>query len=333
MKATQWSKRFMAAAGCVSLLFTGNTLVRQSAAVQPEETLSVTVPATAATVPATQPPTEATIPKAVLACEAIAERADGRQVFVFDGTRGEMVYCNVPDTEKIYPASITKLYSALVALMYLDPDQEVTAGEELKLMQPGSSRAYVSKGCRLTVEMLIEAMLIPSGNDASYVVAAAAGRVIGEDPDMDGQEAAKLFIDEMNRQAPELGLTNSHFVNPDGYHDENHYTCPADAAKIGMLAMQQPVMAKYMGKQQDSVTFKSGERIAWYNTNHLINPESPYYMENAVGLKTGYTGEAGQCLLAGFREDGQEIIVGIFGSEGLYRRYDDVAALYEACTQ
>ena len=127
MKATQWSKRFMAAAGCVSLLFTGNTLVRQSAAVQPEETLSVTVPATAATVPATQPPTEATIPKAVLACEAIAERADGRQVFVFDGTRGEMVYCNVPDTEKIYPASITKLYSGLVALMYLVPDQEVTA--------------------------------------------------------------------------------------------------------------------------------------------------------------------------------------------------------------
>lgn len=333
MKATQWSKRFMAAAGCVSLLFTGNTLAERGGAVPPEEVLSVALPTTVVTESTAPEPTEATMPRAVQACAEIAESADGRQVFVFDGNRGEMVYCNVPEGERMYPASITKLYSALVALMYLDPEAVVTAGDELKLVQPGSSRAYISKGCRLTVDMLIEAMLIPSGNDASYVVAAAAGRVIGEDPDMDGQTAAALFIEEMNRQAQELGLVNSHFVNPDGYHDDNHYTCPADAAKIGMLAMQQPIMAKYLGKQQDSVVFKSGERIAWYNTNHLINPESPYYMACAVGLKTGYTGEAGQCLLAGFREEGREMIIGIFGSEGLYRRYDDAAALYRACTQ
>lgn len=323
----------IAASVGMSLLFTGNTLVGRGQAAQPEETLEATVPReTVMPVETAAPTTIATEPQQYLDCAEIAAEADGKQIFVYDAQLGEMIFCNVEGTQQLYPASITKLYSALVALMYLDPEDVVTAGDELKLVQPGSSRAYVSRGCRLTVEMLVEAMLIPSGNDASYVMAAAAGREIAGDPELDAYTAVDVFLEEMNRMGEALGLENSHFANPDGYHDEKHYMCPEDVALVGALALKQPVIAKYIKMQQDSVTFKSGERIAWYNTNHLLNPESPYYAAYAVGMKTGYTDEAGHCLLAAFRDGEKEIIVGVFGAKKQYQRYQDAADLFNACS-
>lgn len=322
----------VAASVGMAMLFTGNSMTRLGKAVQPEETVP-TLPAETVTPTTRQPTQPPDLPETALACAAIAQKADGRHIFVWDTGRQEMVYCNSEEEERLYPASITKLYSSLVALMYLDPEEVVTAGEELSRMQPGSSRAYVSRGCRLTVEMLVEAMLIPSGNDASYVVAAAAGRKIAGDETLTPSDAVDAFVEEMNRMASELGLANSHFANPDGYHDETHYMCPRDVARVAALALEQPVIAKYMGLQQDSVTFESGEHIAWYNTNHLINPESPYFRENAVGMKTGYTSEAGQCLLGAFREDDRAIIVGIFGAEEQYKRYSTAIKLYEACVE
>ena len=332
MIANSWTKRMVAASVGMAMLFTGNSLTRLGQAAQPEATQPPTVPTeTVAMTQTAEPATMATAPQDMSAFEKIAAKADGTHIFVYDVTAGAMRFCNVAETEMLYPASITKLYAAVVALMYLEPETVVTAGEELTLMQPGSSRAYLSRGCKLTVEMLIEAMLIPSGNDASYVVAAAAGRTIGDDPDLDAVSAVEVFVEEMNRQSKALGLENSHFANPDGYHHEQQYICPKDAALIGSLALKQPLIAKYCGLQQTSVIFESGEHIAWYNTNHLINPESPYYCANAVGLKTGYTSQAGQCLLAAFRDDGGEVIVGIFGGETQYQRYTDAVKLYEAC--
>ena len=314
----------MAGTVVCGLLFTGNTLVGKGQAASPPE-LS-TQPSTA--VPTALPTTAPTEPKENPAFAEIGAEADGKQIFLWDGET--MLYSKGGETDRLYPASITKLYAAYVALMHLSPEAVVTAGEELRLMQPGSSRAFLSRGCRLTVEMLVEAMLIPSGNDAAYVLSAAAGRAIAGSEELDGTEAVAVFIEEMNRVAADLDFQNSHFMNPDGYHDENHYMCPADAARVGMLALQNPVIAKYAAKSSDAVTFESGEHIAWYNTNHLINPESPYYSPAAVGLKTGYTGAAGQCLLAAFREGERTFIVGIFGAEKQYPRYGTAAALFEA---
>ncbi len=331
MKANSWTKRMVAASVGMAMLFTGNSLTRLGKAVQPAETQPTAAPTETVPPPETVFPT--TVPAQPEETEQLAEiaaEADGTHIFVYDVHRARMIFCSGEETEKLYPASITKLYAALVALMYLEPETVVTAGEELKHMQPGSSRAYISRGCQLTVEMLVEAMLLPSGNDASYVVAAAAGRAIAGEPTLDADAAVTAFVEEMNRKSKELGLENSHFMNPDGYHHQEHYMCPKDAALVAALALQQPVIAKYCALQQDSVKFESGEHIAWYNTNHLINPESPYYSPNAVGLKTGYTSQAGQCLLAAFRDETKEIIVGIFGAEEQYRRYSDAVKLYEA---
>lgn len=329
MKLDFWSKRMSAVSLAAAMLFTGNAWAGRDAGAKAPETL--------ATVETAPPTTAETVPKptepspAELACAGITSNADGRHILVCDGDTGELVYCNTDLTDRLYPASITKLYASLVGLMYLNPEDVVTAGEELWLVPKDSSRAYLSRGCRITVEMLVEAMLIPSGSDASYVFAAAAGRAIAGDPELSAESAVDAFLEEMNRQAEVLGLQNSHFTNPDGYHHDEHYMCPGDVAAVAAMALQEPVIVKYMGLQQDSVVFASGEHITWYNNNLLIDPTSPWFSADAVGMKTGYTSEAGNCLLAAFRQGEETVVVGIFGSEEKHPRYETALALVQAC--
>lgn len=328
MKMDQLSKRIGAASLVTAMLFTGNAWAGRIRAAQPEIPLATVVPAkpTAPETAATEPPPS----PAALACAAIGAETDGRHIFVYDAAAEELVWCNTDQTDRLYPASITKLYAALVGLMYLDPDAVVTAGEELRLVHSDSSRAYLSRNCKISVKMLVEAMLVPSGSDASYVFAAAAGRAIGGE-ELGAEEAVAAFLEEMNRQAEKLGLKNSHFTNPDGYHNDDHYMCPADVALVAALCWDDPVIAEYMAVQQDSVTFASGQTITWYNNNLLMDPSSAFYSGSAVGMKTGYTGEAGNCLLAAFRQGDKSVIVGIFGSEGKYSRYESAAQMFKAC--
>lgn len=274
---------------------------------------------------------EETEPLWYAACAERAAQVAGEHVFVYDLTAGKMVFCNTSESERLYPASITKLFSAYAALEILEPETVVTAGYELGLIQPGSSTAYIGLGSRLTVEMLVKAMLLPSGNDAAYVLSAAAGRQIAGDPELGYREAVNLFLEEMNRRAAELGLENTHFVNPDGYHGENHESCPEDIARIAALALDTPLIAEAVSCPEAAVTFVSGETITWRNTNRLIRPGSEYYCASAIGLKTGYTGQAGYCLLAAFREGEQRLLVGIFGAEDKLSRYADAAAVFAAC--
>lgn len=258
---------------------------------------------------------------------------EAEHIFVYDCETQQLRFCNTDPRDSLYPASITKLFSAWVALQFLDPDTEVQAGRELGLLQPGSSTAGISYGSVLTVQLLVEGMLLPSGNDAAYVLAAAAGRAIAEDPELPSKEAVDLFVEEMNRQAEALGLTGTHFENPDGYHSEGHYSCPRDLAVIGTLALENGIIARYARTRSDSVRFASGESCTWRNTNRLLNPDSEYYCPEAAGLKTGYTGQAGQCLLAAFDTGEGFLLVGIFGGESKTARYGYAAALFAQARQ
>ncbi len=266
------------------------------------------------------------------ACREVGEKISAGHVFAYDTASREMLYCSTDSTETLFPASITKLFTAYVALEILEPDAVITAGRELGLLQPGSSTAFIAYGSRLTAKMLVEAMLLPSGNDAAYVLAAAAGQALAE-TDVSAKVAVTLFMEEVNRRGKELGLVNTHFVNPDGYHSEEHHSCPGDLATIGELALQNDIIAKYASLQQDSVVFKSGETITWYNTNRLLNPESAWYCAEAVGLKTGYTKEAGYCLLAAFEQEVGHILVGIFDAENKLSRYGDATDLFRAAAK
>ena len=315
------------------LMFGVDRMGRKEPDQEPEpitESTAVTEAPVETTVPEATEPTQPPVSVSERLQQAVQTDAmEASFVFAYDTAGQQMVLCTTSETQSLYPASITKLFSAWVALQILPADAVVTAGWELGFLQPGSSMAFIALDSRLTVEMLIEGMLLPSGNDAALVLAAAAGRRVLGKKNATASEAVAAFVLEMNRAAEAVGLQNSHFENPDGYHSENHYSCPADLARIACLALDEPVIRRCMGLQQDTVTFVSGQIHHWENTNRLLNPESDCYAPEAVGMKTGYTGKAGYCLMAAFGQD-WPLVVGIFGGADPVSRYEDAAYLYTA---
>ena len=250
-----------------------------------------------------------------------------QQYFVYDCRENAFLVTSGQANERIYPASITKLFTAYVAMQYLQPEDNITAGEALDMVAWGSSVAKIKKGDVLTAQQLVEAMLLPSGNDAAYLLACQAGRAIKENPQLSATSAVQIFMLEMNSQAKALGMTGTHFVNPDGIHDNNHYTTFEDLAILGKLSMKDATVMQYATTPKDQVILH-GETIVWKNTNALVDPASPYYCPYAVGLKTGQTPSAGSCLLSAFRMDGQELIIGVFGCPKEEDRFDDTLQLF-----
>ena len=244
-----------------------------------------------------------------------------RQGFVYDVNNDCFVFAKGED-KVVYPGSTSKLITALYALEVLDSDMVVTAGDELDFVKSGSSIAYIKKGHKLTVEMLVQGMMLPSGNDAAYVLAAAVGREIKGD-DITGADAIEAFIDGVNRYITTLGLCGTAITVPDGYADTVHYTTTEDMALVAKAAMSNPIIAKYADMYSADVCYASGEINKWTNTNKLLDHDSKYYSPYAVGLKTGsISGE--YSLIFAFRfDDGREYIAGVFGANSKNTRFED----------
>ena len=251
-----------------------------------------------------------------------------RQLFAWSSERGLLIRKG-GRTEQLYPASLTKLVTALVALEYADPETECVAGEELNMVAADASIAYIPKGSRATLTSLIEGMLLPSGCDASYVIAANVGKII--DPDTPNEvTAVSVFIDAMNRWSGEHGLLHSNWMNPDGYHHDLHYTCLEDMLLVADMAAKENEIIRYTRTYQENVKLSSGEGNTWTNTNNYVNPKSAYYNPYCFGLKTGQTGEAGGCLLTAFQYEDEILLIGIFGSKTYNARFDVTNAVLNA---
>ena len=231
--------------------------------------------------------------------------------------------------QAVEPASITKLFSAYIGLQFLPEDLLLTAGEEVNWIDPNSSRAYIYKGHQLTVKMCIQGMIIPSGNDAAYVLAVNAGKAISGDPDISAKEAFDVFVAEMNRQAQQFGMINTHFVNPDGMSADGHYTCMHDLLIMAKLALNTPLILEAAQTQRMRAIFPSGHYAEWVNSNLLLDPNSTYYCADAIGLKTGSTSTAGKCLLSAFLHEDRILIVCVMGCPKNVTRYQDTLTLYE----
>lgn len=264
-------------------------------------------------------------------CDALAEGMAAKHILVYDNTADTILYSKTLEGGKLYPASITKLFSCYVALQYLQPDELLTAGSELELVQEGSSMAYIYKKQQVTVEMAVEGMMLPSGNDAAMILAAAAGRRIAGDESLAPEAAVAEFVDEMNRQAESLGFEQSHFASPDGYHMGAHYTCVNDMARIAKLALDNKTLRKYMGLFEDSVIYASGQSNHWENTNLFLDPEDGFYHPAAIGMKTGRTRQAGYCLMSAFRVGKRTLVIGMFGYDDEYARFRDTLKILYAC--
>jgi D-alanyl-D-alanine carboxypeptidase (penicillin-binding protein 5/6) len=222
----------------------------------------------------------------------------------------------------VYPGSTSKLITILYALSVLPPEKVITAGDELDFVKAGSSIAYIKKGHRLTVEMLAEGMLLPSGNDAAYVLAAAVGREIAGN-DVSATEALDAFIVGVNNYSKSLGLCGTFLTVPDGYAGEEHYTTTEDIAIVAKAAMENPIIAKYAKMYTAYVHYASGETNTWVSTNKLLDKQSKYYSRYARGLKTGsISGEYSLLFSFGF-DDGREYIAGVFGADEKNKRFED----------
>ena len=212
---------------------------------------------------------------------------------------GELLYYDNIN-EHIAPASLTKLLTASVALHYLSPDTVVTVGSEQNLVRSGSSLCLIRPGHKLKLYDLLTGMLMASGNDAAYTVAVTTARAVKPDTAMTDAQAVAYFSELMNSYASSIGMKDSHFTTPEGWDDASQYTTVSDLLILANHAFSIPEIKTITGTYQKKVYFVSGENITWTNTNALLNPNSAYYCADAVGIKTGTTASAGNCLIAAF---------------------------------
>ena len=217
--------------------------------------------------------------------------------------------------EKTAPASITKLLTAATALKVMSPDTTCTVGSELGFVNYDSSLAYIAPGQEITLYGLITGMLLASGNDAAYTIAVSAARAASPDKELSDQEAVDKFCGMMNDLAGEIGMKDSHFVNPDGWDDSDQYTTVADILKLSEYVLSVPEIRKTAGCHEKTVTYLTGGTSTWKNSNYLLDPESEFYCRYAIGLKTGTTINAGNCLSAAFEKDGKTYISVVVGCE------------------
>lgn len=248
---------------------------------------------------------------------------------VYDVQADEVLYSKNAE-EKCYPASTTKILTSAVILDTVPEDFMFTAGDELDFVHPESSLAFVNKGNILDLETTIDAIMLPSGNDAAYMAAANVGRYILDDEDASAEEAVEIFVDTMNRTAKLVGAENTHFSDPDGFHDDDHYTTALDMLKITLYAKDKPLLKAAGEKPSRYAVFASGEEAYWDNSNKLILENSDCYYMYANGLKTGMTDQSGYCVVATARRFDHDVICIVFGAEASDIRWNDTIALLDA---
>ncbi|WII35273.1 D-alanyl-D-alanine carboxypeptidase family protein [Paenibacillus thiaminolyticus] len=229
--------------------------------------------------------------------------------------------------EHIAPASTAKMLTALTVLDYCSLDDTFMVDSEIDLIASDSSKAWLNYGDTLTVKQLLVAMLLPSGNDAAYTLAVNAGKRIAGEDGLGAQQAIEVFANEMNLKAKEVGATSSNFITPDGYDADGQYTTAFDLAQIAKACLGNDILSEIMDSYKISDTWMNGREVTYYNTNNLLNPDSSYYYSNAVGLKTGTSGDGGSCLVSAATINGQTYICVVMGASA-ETRYSDTLTIF-----
>lgn len=208
---------------------------------------------------------------------------------LMDGNTGEVLYSENASS-KLPMASTTKIMTALIALEHGNIDAEYTVPAAAVGIE-GSS-VYLVDGEKLTMKELVYALMLESANDAAEAIAIL---IAGSVP---------AFADMMNRRAAELGLSGTHFTNPHGLDDPEHYTTAYDLAKLSCYALNNEDFLTVVSTRKRNISFNSGEGIRLLvNHNRMLRS-----YDGAIGVKTGYTKKCGRCLVSAAERDGMRLV-------------------------
>ena len=223
--------------------------------------------------------------------------------------------------KKHYPASITKVMTALIAIEKGDMNSTVTLSDAAVDNTPrDSSNIALSYGEKLTLKNALYGMLLSSANEAAYAIAEHIG---GSLP---------AFCDMMNSKAAELGCKNTHFVNASGLHDKDHYTCAYDMALIGCAAYKLTDFRAISSTLTYTIppTNLNTERVLWHGDDMLFS-SSEYYNQYVTCGKTGYTDEANGTLITFAEKDGQRLVCVVMDVVPSSKTFTDTTKLLDFC--
>lgn len=244
-------------------------------------------------------------------------------IILAETNTGRILYERDAD-KQIYPASLTKLMTAILVVENCELDEIVTVSENAVLSVPsGYVNANLQVGEELTVEDLLYIMLIPSANDAANALAEHVGGSI------------ESFSTMMNSRAKELGCTGSNFTNPSGLHQEEHYTTTRDLFFISQKAIQNKTIEKILGTTTytlPSTNKYTGEKRVFTTTNYMIRETlKKFYCDYCIGAKTGYTGEAKNCVVEFAKKDGIELTAIVMGENAKVKgqKFLDAKIMFE----
>ena len=245
-------------------------------------------------------------------------------------TTGRILY-GVNIHNAMYPASMSKMLTALVVLDYLHPDQILTIGSEIRGMPLGYATNIHVEGETITVRMLLRALLIRSGNETGRILALNVIRTREGNPNIPYNDAKRLFSVLMNERARSLGAINTHFNNPYGLHSEAHFTTAYDMALIARAFMEVPLLTEIVATRvftgdslEGGADYFEGALVRQYNwTNHnQMLPGGTHGYAHVTGIKTGFTTPAGHCLAASATRNNLSLIAVVFNSPDPWRWQD-----------
>lgn len=246
---------------------------------------------------------------------------DAPVALLMDANTGKILY-EKNAFEKMYPASTTKIMTAILALENRDLSHIAKVSYNAIFTVPiGYANANLQLDEELTIEQLLHVLLVPSANDAANVIAEDIGGSV------------ESFVSMMNTKAVEIGCINTHFVNANGVHDENHYSTAYDLAIMGKYAMKNEIFRKIVTTVRYTLPvtnkYDKADRI-FLNTNNLINSKNSQFYEYANGIKTGYTDAAKNCIVASSKKGDLELICVIMGADNtaVSNKFNDCISLF-----
>lgn len=217
----------------------------------------------------------------------------------------------------MYPASTTKIMTVLLGILAGEMDETAIASATALNVGEGSSRLGLREGEEINFRDLLYATMLSSGNEAANVIAETVSGSI------------ENFVNLMNQAAVIYGMTSTHFANPHGYHDDNHYTTARDLATLAREAMKNETFRDIAGTTSYNLPRSNTSSARTVESGHLIQQrDSSYYYEYATGIKTGTTSQAGYCFVGSATKNGVSLISVVLYSNR-YDRWRDTKKLFE----